>query len=229
MKGLRKKHEARARTGAARIALEAGVPLVRPGSPGPTGSRGWRRCASPTGRRSTSTTCAAGTRARSRRRRPTGSWPRSTSSRRRSRDETAAGRRRRLVRAPRLPRAAEVDPAGGRPAREPARRAGEHALRPVAAGAAPRGGGRLGLARAPDLPTRGVRGLPVRPGVRRRPARAARPRAGARGVVRLRLREGGRLRGRRLPRGSGGGVRRAGLVATSDRDAFQLPASASRS
>ena len=30
-KGLRKKHEARARTGAARIALEAGVPLVPAG------------------------------------------------------------------------------------------------------------------------------------------------------------------------------------------------------
>src|SRR2546423_14171289 len=47
-KGLRKKHEARAHTGAARIALAAGAPLVPAAIQEPTGSAGWPRCGSPT-------------------------------------------------------------------------------------------------------------------------------------------------------------------------------------
>ena len=53
-KGLRKKHEARWRSGAARIALEAGVPLVPAGSRVPSGSRASVRCGSRTGLPSTS-------------------------------------------------------------------------------------------------------------------------------------------------------------------------------
>ena len=59
-KGLVKRFEARPRSGAARIALEAGVPLV----PWPKGTDRLARlggCASPTARRSRSTTCAAAT------------------------------------------------------------------------------------------------------------------------------------------------------------------------
>ena len=119
----------------------------------------------------------------------------------------AARRRRRLARAPRLPRAAEVDPP--RDVRD--RRLHELAPAALGGGAAARRARRLGHARRPDLPARGVRGLPVRARVRRRAARAARPPAGARRRARLRRREGARLRGGRLPRRCGrgrGGARR---------------------
>ena len=45
-KGLRKKYEASAHSGAARIALEAGVPLVPAGIKGTNGLRKLERCAS---------------------------------------------------------------------------------------------------------------------------------------------------------------------------------------
>ena len=57
-KGLVKKFEARPRTGAARIALEAGVPLVPAAVKGTDRLLRLARSASPTARRSTSTTCA---------------------------------------------------------------------------------------------------------------------------------------------------------------------------
>ena len=50
--GLAKRRQARPHTGAARIALEAGVPLVPAAIAAPTGSRGSGRCASPTASRS---------------------------------------------------------------------------------------------------------------------------------------------------------------------------------
>ena len=65
-----------------------------------------------------------------------------------------------------------------------------------------------------------------------RAARAARSGAAARRGDGLRRREGGRLRGGRLPRRGGrvrGGARRHALVASGDRDAFQLAASGRRS
>ena len=69
-KGMRKKYEARAHTGAARIALEAGVPLVPAGIVGTDRLGRLAGCVSPTGRRSSSTTSRA---ARMRRRsRPSG-------------------------------------------------------------------------------------------------------------------------------------------------------------
>ena len=71
-KGLVKKLEARPRSGAARIALEAGVPLVPAAVKGTDRLLRLGRSASRTARRSTSTTCAASDdRARPRRRRPT--------------------------------------------------------------------------------------------------------------------------------------------------------------
>ena len=64
-KGLRKKYEARAHTGAARIALDANVPLVPAGIVGTDRLGGSRSCAWRTARRSRSTTSPA---ARTRRR-----------------------------------------------------------------------------------------------------------------------------------------------------------------
>ena len=137
-KGLRKKHEARWHTGAARIALEAGSRSSRPAIAG-TDRIAWlaplagsvRPCAS------SSTISTGSRRPRLRRSRRTGCSAPSPSSKRRS-HETAARGRRRLVRAPRLPRDSEDAP----PRR---RRPGEHALRvrddappALAGGACPR-------------------------------------------------------------------------------------------
>src|SRR5947207_3757167 len=103
-----------------------------------------------------------------------------------------ARRRRRLARAPRIPRAAEEFPPRRRPPRERAARLLELSAPAVAVGAAARGGRGLGLARHADLPPRALRRLPGGPRVRRRPARAARPAAGARPGVRLRRGQGAR-------------------------------------
>ena len=129
-----------------------------------------------------------------------------------------ARRRRRLVRPPRLPRAAEVDP----PQR--GRRLHEHARPALAGGAAGRRPRRLGHALGADLPARGVRAVPVRAACSR--SRSSSSSSSCRELVervRLPRREGARLRGRRLPRRRGA-ASGAGdvLVATSDRDAFQL-------
>ena len=72
-KGLRKTRQAQAHTGAARIALEAGVPLVPAGIKGTDGLRAARRrgaCA--TARRSSSTTSRSSSRPRRRASRPSG-------------------------------------------------------------------------------------------------------------------------------------------------------------
>ena len=130
--------------------------------------------------------------------------------------ETAARDRRRLARPPRLPRTAEVDPL------QRARRLLELPHAAVGGGAARVGARRLGLARDADLPPQGAAGVPVGPRVRGVDPRAARDAARARRVVRLRRREGGRVRGRRLPRRRGASLEGPVLVATSDRDAFQL-------
>ena len=82
--------------------------------------------------------------------------------------EAAPDRRRRLVRAPLLPRAAEVDPAHGRRRRRPARRRRQPARPALGGGAAARGARRLGHADRADLPARGARRLPDRARVRRR-------------------------------------------------------------
>ena len=211
-KGIRKKYEAQAHTGAARIALEAGVPLV------PAGIRGTERaaparplCACATARRSSSPTTSTETTDA-----PDGR--RSTSSRQSLVNGSAARDRRRLARAPRLPRAAEVDPA------ERARRLLELPAAAVGGGAA---GRRCVVAwdtlEVADLPARGAAGVPVGPRVRgldRRAARAAARRSSSRSASSSRRRAGYEAddflaaAAARWP----GPV----LVATSDRDAFQL-------
>ena len=135
-----------------------------------------------------------------RRKRPSASWLASRISRRRC--ERPARGRRRLLRAPRLPRAAEVDP----PQR--GRRLHEHARPALAgrtAGCRPR---RLGHALGADVPARGLRAVPVGTSVRGLDRRAARDPAGGRELARLPRREGARLRSGRLPRGCGAGVAR---------------------
>ena len=71
-KGLVKKFEARPHTGAARVALAAGVPLVPAAISGPTASAGSGRCASPTEPLSSSTTSGSWSLVRARRSGPTG-------------------------------------------------------------------------------------------------------------------------------------------------------------
>ena len=166
-KGLWKTREARAHTGAARIALEAGVPLV------PAGIAGTDQLARLAALRvAYGSPVAIDDLRGGDQRRPRGgdrsSWPRSASSRRpcEQADRTApARRRRRLVRPPGLPRAAEVDLACRRTAREPARRPRKHGVGALA-GRAAAGVVGWGLARASHLSPRGVRGLPGRAGVR---------------------------------------------------------------
>ena len=192
--------------GAARIALEAGVPLVPAGISGTDGPLAPRAaCASPTAIRSgsaTSRTCRSRTPPRPR---PTGLARRSPSSRHPCR-EAAPRRRRRLVRAPRLPRPAALVQARRRRARQRAGRVHVDAAPPLG-GRAPAGGRRrLGHDRRPDLPQRAARELPVRARVRPRDPRAAR-----RCCRRSSRRSGSsackarRLRGGRLPRGGGRG------------------------
>ena len=84
---------------------------------------------------------------------------------------------------------------------------------------------RLGHARASDLPPRGVRGLPERARLRRPAARAARDAPGARRGVRVRVREGAGLRGRRLPRRRGRRPRRSAAARRSSRPPTATPSS----
>ena len=125
-------------------------------------------------------------------------------------DGSAAGDRRRFARSSRLPRAPEIDPRRGRAARERARRLRELPAPAVGGRAAGLGARRLGHARRPDLPQRGAARVSDGPRVRGLDRGAARCLAGARRVVRVRDREGRRLRGRRLPGGGCGRVGRAG-------------------
>ena len=179
-KGLVKRFEARPRSGAARIALEAGVPLVPAAVEGHRQADALRqaphrvrragrdrRPARPRARREAAHEATERLMARS------------SSSRRRS--ERAARRRRRLVRAPRVPRPAEDGHAERR------RRLHEHDAAALAGRASRRGARRLGLARDADVPAPGVRAVSVRPRLRGVAARAARAPAGG-------------LRGARLPR-----------------------------
>src|SRR5215471_19541750 len=101
----------------------------------------------------------------------------------------ASDRRRRLARAPRIPRTAEELPPRPRQAGQRTARILELHHSSMASGRAPCGARRLGLARHADVQARALRRLPVRPCVRRRAARAARLAAGARASVRLRCGE----------------------------------------
>src|SRR5581483_5356178 len=91
----------------------------------------------------------------------------------------AVGDRRRLARAPCLPRAAEADPVQRRGW---LRQLPDPAVGERAAGVGARG---LGLARDADLPARGAARVPVGPRVRGLDPRAARTPAPVRRVVRL--------------------------------------------
>ena len=142
-------------------------------------------------------------------------------------DAAAARHRRRLARPPRVPRAAEVDPARRAAARQRAGRAS-----PTSSCGS---GRRSSRARCvvgwdtltrPDVPPRALRRVPGRPRVRRATARAARPAARAR-----RARSGSRPRRPPGTRPTTSSPRRCArrrsaaaraLVATSDRDSFQL-------
>src|SRR5204862_4913720 len=110
-----------------------------------------------------------------------------------------------LARAPRLSRTPEDYPARRGQAVERPRWLHELPSPPLGQRAAARRVRRVGHARGSYVPARGLRDLPERTRVRRRAPRATRAATAARGVVRIRLREGGRLRGRRLPRRSCGG------------------------
>ena len=135
--------------------------------------------------------------------------------------------RRRLARPPRLPRAAEVDAARRRPARGRARRLRQLPAPALAGRAAARGGRRLGHARGADLPARGA-SPPTRAGrvfddalleqldllpelVEAMRLRAPRRRPATRRTTSSPPRS-------RSEEARGGTT----LVATSDRDAFQL-------
>ena len=117
---------------------------------------------------------------------------------------TATHHRRRLVRAPRLSRAAEDHPAGGEQGRR-----GDRGVRQLRAAAlrereAARGGGGLGYAHGAQLAGQGARWLSGRARLRGRDRRSARCAARVHGGVRLCQRQGGGIRGRRLPRDGGG-------------------------
>ena len=206
-KGLRKRYEARWHTGAARIALEAGVPLVPAGIVGNRAARPAR----PAARR---------LRAADRDRRPRRARRRRGGA---ARDRPAArgdhrprGRRGRVDVTPArrsgateaTPRRAllvidgdsfahrafhalpALDPTRERPPGEPAHRPHVDGAPALAGGAAARGVRRLGHAHRADLPARAARRLPGGPRVRPGAARAARPRAGPARGGRHRLREG---------------------------------------
>ena len=174
-------------------------------------ARGSARCASPTGRRSTSPSSKGRTR---RRRAGDGAADGARSSELLAPDAVRPllVDRRRLARPPRLPRAAEVDPARRRPAGGALVGFANMLLRLWESERAARGPRRLGHALRSDLPARGVRELPERARVRRR-ARSSSSTCCPELVAAfgLRGREGRRLRGGRLPRRGGrvrGGARR---------------------
>ena len=210
-KGLRKKFEHKPRPGSARIALDGGRAARARGDQGhgpavaTAEAPGRLRRAGPGGRPRREA-AAAGPPARHR----TADGARLRAVR--GAMSTAAARdRRRLARSPRLPRAAEVDEERDRQAVGRARRVRQLHAPALGGGAAARRRRRLGHDRGADVPARGVSLVPERPGVRRGPARAARPAARARAGGRL-------LRARKAPatrpttswprRWRGGGARR---------------------
>ena len=180
-KGLRKTVAGAAHTGAARIALEAGVPLVPAGIKGTDGLRRLQAGGCATGSRSTSRDLGEHVaEARSDRDRPAMDAIEALEERC---ERRAARRRRRLARPSRLPRDPEVDSGNGRPAMRSSDSQGSC----CGSGkrAAGSGGRRLGFARDAHLPARGAARLPVGPRVRACDPRAARPAARTHGVVRL--------------------------------------------
>ena len=179
-KGLRKKREARPHTGAARIALTAGVPLVPAAIAGTDRLAGSGRCASPTA----TPIDVSDLDGLETKRAATIATERLMAAIERAEGDAVKPLlvdRRRLARAPRLPRAAEVDP------RCNGALVGFANMLAAALGgrAAARGARRLGHARGADLPARGVRAA-TRAGrvFEDVAARAARPAAGARRGVR---------------------------------------------
>ena len=161
VKGLRKKFEHRPRTGSARIALTARVPLV------PAAIKGTDRLA-----RLAELKVAFGEPipvddldgAAAARSEPDGDRPADGADLRapRSAVSAAARDRRRLARPPRLPRAAEDDHPRRRPPGRGARRLCQLPAPPLGHGGAASDPRRLGHARRADLPERGLCGLPGR-------------------------------------------------------------------
>ena len=188
-KGMRKRYEARWHTGAARIALEAGVPLVpagivgtdRLGRLGPHprrlrsrgrdgGSCSARRRGGGTDRHGAAARVDRGTRA--------GRRVRAVTPRRERRRAAgvAARDRRRLLRPPRVPRAATIDPTRGRQPGQPAHRPHLDGASALAGGAPARGLRRLGHPHRADVPPRAAHRLPGGARVRSGASRAARSR-----------------------------------------------------
>ena len=209
--------------GSARIALAAGVPLVPAAIKGTdrlvaarASSGRLRRAVAIDDLRSPTARCAQEATDRLMARDPRA---------RRRRCEAAARRRRRLVRASRLPRAAEDDPrANGRPRAR--RRLHEHAVR-LWDRAAARRARRLGHARAcPTYRHEAFAAVPGGPRVRRRRCSSSStccPSSSS--AFGFAAAKAPGLRGGRLPRRRRRAEEKRGgtsLVATSDRDAFQL-------
>ena len=219
-----KRHEARWRSGAARSRSRPDVPLV------PAGISGTERLARlgplpvAMGHRSRRTTSRSCLSPRPRASRPSGC---ATRSRRWSRAsyEAASHRRRRLVHPSRVPRAAQVDEARGRRSGQRVDRVHGHAHTPVAGRAAADGARGLGHARRPDVPSSGAGRVSEREGLRGGAPRAARPPARRRrfdGVCDAKAagyEADDFLAAAAAQEEAAGG---AALVATSDRDAFQL-------
>ena len=230
-KGLRKTRVAHAHTGAARIALEAGVPLVpagiagTDGAPPPRAAQGSLRPADPARRHPRRPRSRA-----ARNRPPDGGDPRAGGV------AVNSGTLLLAIDGDSLAHRAyhgipkSIRGVGGRPVnalvgvRElPAAPVGRRAAR----GSVLVGWDTL---EEPTYRHEALAGLPVGPRVRaRRSSSSSHVLPGSRRVVRLRRREGRRLRGRRLPRRRRGGWDGPVLVATSDRDAFQLVSTASPS
>ena len=199
------------------------MPLVPAGIKGTDGSARLAPARRGTGSRWTSTTCASSSCTRPRASRPTayGRDPRARGDR--LNGAPLLVDRRRLARSSRLSRAPQVHRgAGGRPTNALVgfsnfllRLWDAEQPRAVLVG--------WDILDDADLPPRGARGVSVGPCVRRRAPRAARHCSPGSSRLRVRVGEGAGIRGRRLPRRRGRrGGERPVLVATSDRDAFQL-------
>ena len=197
-KGIRKRWQAQAHTGAARIALEAGVPLV------PAGIKGTDELRTPAG-------LARPLRSADRPRRPRRAHSgRRGSDRDRPSDGSDRGARGAAVTGVLLAvdgdslahRAYHAIPksirGNGRPANALVG-VGNFLLQLWEAERPGIGARRLGFARDADVPAQGAARISVGPRVRGCDPRATGTAARAHGVVRLRGRQGARIRGRRLP------------------------------